>query len=161
MTELRILGIGSPFGDDQLGWAIVNALQQRTSLHHFTPNQLQMSCCDRPGMHLLKLMSNTKSVFLIDAVKSGAPIGTLHCVMNKDIEGIDNALSTHGLGIAEAMKMGAALNELPERVVLYGVEINDPQLQFHLSEQIITAIAALVMRIENDIFLTLASPQHL
>ena len=155
MTELRILGIGSPFGDDQLGWAVVHLLQQQTSLHRFMPKQLQMTCCDRPGMHLLELMRNAKTVFLIDAIKSGAPLGTLHCVTNKQIEDVGNALSTHGLGIAEAMKMGAALNELPEQVVLYGIEIGEPQLQFTLSEAITKAIQDLAVRIDNDIFSTL------
>ena len=155
MTALRVFGIGSPFGDDQLGWAVVNLLKQQASLLHYIPHRLHIACCDRPGMYLLELMRHAKTVFLIDAVTSGSPIGTLHCFVNTDIEACGNTLSTHGLGIAEAMKMGAALNELPERVILYGVEIGNVQCQFMLSDPIKQAIYSLSVRIENDILSSL------
>ena len=151
MRTLSVLGIGSPFGDDQLGWEVVKLLQQQERLHHFIPHQLHLTCCDRPGMYLLELMRNATDVFLIDAVKTGAAIGTLHCFKNEDIEDLGHALSTHGLGIAEAMRIGAALHELPEHVTLYGVEIAEVQLQFALSAPITAAIAALSVRLEADI----------
>ncbi len=155
MTDLRVFGIGSPFGDDQLGWAVINKLQQQASLHHYSPHRLQMACCDRPGMHLLELMRHAKTVFLIDAVKAGTTIGTLHCFTNDAIENRGNTLSTHGLGIAEAMTMGAALGELPEHVILYGIDIGDIHDvdidQVALSETITQAVKALSVRIENDI----------
>ena len=151
MSELHVLGIGSPFGDDQLGWEVVNLLQQRPTLSHLTPEQLHIACCDRPGMHLLELMRQVQTVFLIDAVKTGSEVGTLHRFQNEEIEGIGDTLSTHALGIAEAMKMGAALQTLPQNVILYGVEIGDVQFQFVLSEPIKQAIKALSVSIESDI----------
>ena len=151
MSELHVLGIGSPFGDDQLGWGVVKLLQQRASLSQFTPDQLHMAYCDRPGMHLLELMRPAQTVFLIDAIKTGAAMGTLHCFQNEEIENISNTLSTHALGIGEAMKMGAALQTLPRKVVLYGIEIGDVSYQFTLTEPIEQAIKLLAARIENDI----------
>ena len=162
MNELRILGIGSPFGDDQLGWEVIKILQQRPALSHFTPEKLHIACCDRPGMHLLELMRQTKTVFLIDAVKTGAAIGTLHCFQNEEIESVSDSLSTHALGVAEAMKMGAILHTLPKTVILYGIEIRDIQFQFALSEPIQQAIKALSRRVESDILaiLNMANPSH-
>lgn len=151
MSELHVLGIGSPFGDDQLGWEVVKLLQQRSTLYRFIPGQLHIACCDRPGMYLLELMRPAHTVFLIDAVKTGAPLGTVHYFQNEEIAGIDDTLSTHALGISAAMKMGATLQTLPQRVILYGVEIGDVQFQFSLSEPIKQAIEALFMRVESDI----------
>ena len=151
MTYLRVLGIGSPFGDDQLGWEVVKLLQQRPTLQAFIPNQLQLLYCDRPGMHLLELMREAQTVFLIDAVKTGDQIGTIHRFQNDEIAAVTTSLSTHGLGVAEAMKIGETLQILPPKVLLYGVEIDDVQLQFTRSEPIDQAIETLVIRLESDI----------
>jgi hydrogenase maturation protease len=151
MSELHVLGIGSPFGDDQLGWEVVKLLQQRPTLHRYIPEQLHIAYCDRPGMYLLELMRSAQTVFLIDAVKTGAPLGTLHYFQNEEIEGMDSTLSSHAFGISAAMKMGATLQTLPQGVILYGVEIGDVQFQFALSEPIKQAIEALSMRVESDI----------
>ncbi|MCX7116394.1 MAG: hydrogenase maturation protease [Legionellales bacterium] len=151
MSELHVLGIGSPFGDDQLGWEVVKLLQQSPIISLCTPEQLHIAYCDRPGMHLLELMRPAQTVFLIDAVKTGAALGTLHRFQNEQIEDLGDTLSTHALGIAEAMKIGAILRILPRAVILYGVEIGDVQLQFALSEPTKQAIKALSVRIESDI----------
>lgn len=151
MNELHVLGIGSPFGDDQLGWDVVKLLQQQPTLSGINPQQLHLEYYDRPGMHLLKLMVPAQTVFLIDAVKTNAAIGTLHCFQNEEIENISGTLSTHDFGIAEVMQMGKALQLLPQKVVLYGVEIGDSSCQFTLSKPIKQAIKRLSTRIEKDI----------
>lgn len=155
MKGLRVLGIGSPFGDDQLGWEVVRLLQQRPALQAFISNQLHLFYCDRPGMHLLELMRDAQTVFLIDAVKTGAEIGTLHCFKNDEISAATTSLSTHGLGVTIAMKMGQILQILPPNVILYGVEIDDVQLQFTRSAPIEQAIETLVIRLESDILMTI------
>jgi hydrogenase maturation protease len=157
MNKLHVLGIGSPFGDDHLGWDVVKRLQQQPSLVHFSPRQLHLEYCDRPGMHLLELMRAAPTIFLIDAVKTGASIGTLHRLQNEDIETLSDTLSTHALGVAEAMKMGAALQLLPENVVLYGIEIGDVHGQLTLTAPIKRAIKTLTAQIERDI-LSLLTP---
>jgi len=151
MTALCVIGIGSPFGDDQLGWEVVKLLTQRPALQPFIPNQVQLLYCDRPGMHLLEMMRGAQSVFLIDAVKTGASIGTIHHFRNEDITAINDTLSTHGLGVAAAIKMGATLNILPDNVILFGIEIGDVQLKFSHSEAITEAINALAEMIEDEI----------
>ena len=156
MIDLHVLGIGSPFGDDQLGWEVIKLLQQKATLWPFIPRQLHIACCDRPGMHLLELMRAAQTVFLIDAVKTGATVGTLHRFQNEEIENVNNSLSSHALGIAEAMKIGTILNILPQKIILYGVEINEVQLQFALSKPIIKAIKALSLQIESDILSALS-----
>ncbi len=151
MRELRVLGIGSPFGDDQLGWEVVKLLQKCIDLNQFASNQLQLICCDRPGMYLLELMRDANAVFLIDAIKTGAACGTVHRFKNQEIEAISNPLSSHTLGVAEAMKMGRALDELPPNVILYGIEIDDIHHQSSLSEPLIKTVKVLSKQIKDDI----------
>ena len=102
-------------------------------------------------MHLLELMRPAQTVFLIDAIKTGAPLGTLHCVEEEAIENGSDTLSTHAFGIAEALKIGRVLELLPQKIVLYGIEIGEVACGFTLSEPIKQAIKRLSARIEKDI----------
>lgn len=151
MITLRVLGIGSPFGDDQLGWEVVKLLQQHPDLNQFLPDSLQFMCCDRPGINLLELMRDANTVFLIDAVKTGSIYGTLHRFKNQEIEAISSPLSSHALGVAYAIKMGRALDELPPNVILYGIEIGDIHPQNCFSKPSMQAIKMLSKQITNDI----------
>lgn len=157
MIALRVLGIGSPFGDDQLGREVIKLLQQQKDLLPYIPQDLELTYCDRPGIYLLELMRNAHCVFLIDAIQSGAATGTIHCFKNKEIEQIEPSLSTHSIGIAEAMLMGSALHALPQHVILYGLEIGEVLCEFGLTRPIIDAIHTLSIRIAEDILLLLSS----
>ena len=151
MSQLHVLGIGSPFGDDQLGWDVVKQLQKKSSLSRFTDEQIHLSYSDRPGLYLLELMRHAQYVFLIDAIKTGAPIGTCLCFHNEAIEDINDTLSSHSLGIAAAMTMGRTLKILPKHIVLYAIEIGDIVYDNAVSPPIKQAINHLMQQIEEDI----------
>ena len=155
MIDLLVVGIGSPFQDDQIAWEVVNRLEKKMTLQKFSSKQLQFRCTDRPGLGLLELIRDAKMVFLIDAIKTNthAPIGTLHCFQHEELEGVTSVYSSHAFGVAEAMKLGKVLDCLPEKVVLYGVEMGDVGSGFALSGEISVVIDSVVLRIEEDILL--------
>jgi hydrogenase maturation protease len=151
MSQLRVFGLGSPFGDDQLGWSVVESLQQKPALEPMLADGLQLQVCDRPGLLLLELMRGASCVYLIDAVKTGVAVGTFHRFKNEEIVSITHVLSTHAVGLGETIKIGRALNELPPEIVLYGIEIGDMDYQFKLSLAIQEAIKEVTQQIEKDI----------
>ncbi|KTD35042.1 hydrogenase expression/formation protein [Legionella nautarum] len=151
MIELLVIGLGSPFGDDRIGWDVVQLLQQRRALTAYTENQLQFACYDRPGLNLLELIQNAKSVFLIDAVRTGAEIGTLVCLKEDEINVINTIGTTHHFGVAEAIQMGKVLNLLPQNLILYGIEIDELNFQFEVSKLLKKALQALIEQIEKNI----------
>ena len=124
MTRVRIIGIGSPLGDDQIGWRLVDFLRNYKSLQ--TPVcEISLFALDRPGVQLIEQLLGADIVVLIDAIKSGAAPGTLYRVANiGDLEK-DLLVSSHGFGVAAALELAAALDVLPEKLLLYGVEIGD------------------------------------
>lgn len=148
---LRVLGIGSPFGDDRLGWEVIHRLQQQLLLQCYIPQHLQFINCDRPGMRLIELMQGANPIILIDAVKSGAAIGTLHRFQNQEIESLNMGFSTHDIGVGEALKIGRALNALPELIIFYGIEIAEIDLQADLSTHLREAIEILVEKVQGEI----------
>lgn len=151
MKKLRVIGIGSPFGDDSLGWKVTSILQQQKSLQQFIPTSLQIECSDRPGINLLNLMQEANTVFLIDAVKTGAKKGTIHRFENSEIEKMTMPLSSHGFGIGEILKLGKLVTELPERLILFGIEIDTVSSQFELSLDLQGPVIHLTELIEREL----------
>lgn len=125
MNKIKILGIGSPFGDDRVGWAVIEILQQNPDIMSYIPKLVHLEKLDRPSTGLLETMQDAKIVILIDAIKTGAHLGTLHQFENPQFKNKPKILSTHGMGVMETLQLGAALNELPQQVTLYGIEIGE------------------------------------
>jgi len=154
VTPFCIIGIGSPFGDDQLGWHIVDMLQQDTRLAQLPRQQMTFIKTDRPGARLLELMQGAEMVIMIDAMESGASPGTIKCFEGHEIEALISPLSSHGFGVGSALKLGQALGNLPNKVILYGIEIsnkflndpagemNKPDISYFNIEKIVNRIAS-------------------
>ena len=119
MSTLRILGIGSPSGDDQAGWLTVDALlaagMQSTTV--------DIQKLDRPSANLIGLLDNAARVILIDAMQSDAPVGHIRHFGADDWPAYRHGLSSHGLGVLDALALARALGSLPSRIDLYGIEI--------------------------------------
>lgn len=123
--NIKVFGIGSPFGDDQVGWRVVEMLQQKPELIPYIPKPLYLEKLDRPSTSLLESMHGAKVLILIDAIKSGLPPGSIHQYENPQFENNINLSSTHGIGVIETLQLGAALNDLPQQIFLYGIEIDE------------------------------------
>jgi hydrogenase maturation protease len=64
---------------------------------------------------------------LVDAIVCDPPRpGTVHRFDSQALAALSaNTTSTHGLGLTQALKLGAVLGRLPRRWVLYAVEVAD------------------------------------
>ncbi|MFA9460234.1 hydrogenase maturation protease [Thiohalorhabdus methylotrophus] len=118
MTSVAVLGIGSPFGGDRLGWAVVEAL--RAGARDGWP-EVRFRALDRPGAGLVAHLEGMDHAVLVDAVRTGAAPGTLHRITDRARLPVTDALSSHGFGLAEGLALAERLGQLPEWVVI-GVE---------------------------------------
>ncbi len=116
MIKKAIIGIGSPFGDDSIGWRVMEQLRKASS----QPGT-DLLDCDRPGPQLLNLMQDYREVILIDAMQSGAPPASLREIKLDEIAG-QAALSSHAMGLAETLLLGKTLDMLPETLRIIGIE---------------------------------------
>ena len=116
MNHARILGVGSPSGDDQAGWLVIDALAGLA-------NDFDLRKLDRPGAGLIELLDGMERVILIDAMHSGAAVGTIRRFDRHDWPGYAHGLSSHGFGVAEALALADALDTLPVELTLHGIEI--------------------------------------
>lgn len=123
MKKIGVFGIGSPFGDDQLGWDLIEMLQRCNEIQRYLTKYLQIKICDRPGARLLNDWAECNTVFLIDAVITNQLPGMVIRLEDAAIENNYQNLSTHGFGLSHTLSLGKALGNLPTKIILYGINI--------------------------------------
>ena len=119
MRRLALVGVGSPFGDDTLGWQLLDALASRGLA---IPGwEITLSKADRPGPTLLDRIREQDAAIIIDAMQSGGRPEILHLVELSELERLDQPLSGHAMGVAEALALGRKLELLPARLHILGI----------------------------------------
>lgn len=119
---LRIIGIGSPFGDDTLGFQAIERLRGETELF---PADTELLALDRPGSTLIPLLENSQTVVIIDAMHSGLSAGTVQRLEVDDLLREKNMPSSHNLGVAESLALATVLGVMPEKLLVYGIEAGE------------------------------------
>jgi hydrogenase maturation protease len=146
-SSIRIIGVGSPQGDDWVGWELAERLRASETLAPWS-ERISISLHDRPGAALLQVWRGGGQVILLDAVRSGAVPGTVHRFDTADLMTQPRQLSTHGFGVADAVQLAAALDALPEALRFFGVEADPAHTEMCLSDAVHAVLPALVEEIE-------------
>ncbi len=79
---------------------------------------------DGEAIGLLELWDDADNVVIVDAVRSGAPGGTVHR-FDASAEAVPAAFrhsSSHTIGVGDAIELARSLGRLPRRVLIFGVE---------------------------------------
>ena len=126
MSRAVVIGVGSPFGADRLGWDTVSVLEAH-GLSAGGEGVIRLCRLDRPGSGLLEAVTGADLAVIVDAVRTGAAPGTLHRFPDPTALPAGAPVSSHGFGLGEALGLGAALGELPPRVVVLGAEAEPGQ----------------------------------
>jgi hydrogenase maturation protease len=119
--RLLILGLGNPMmGDDVVGHEVVSRLG-RCEL----PNNIRLVAVDGDVLALMNLWRSEPAVWLVDAVSSNEPAGTLHVYEHQDLLQLPaGGISTHHPNLAESLRW--ILHTRPEMAAvktrLYGIE---------------------------------------
>jgi hydrogenase maturation protease len=107
-----VVGIGNAArGDDAAG---LIAARELDALQH-----------EGDPLGLLDIWRRAHVAVVIDAVRSGADAGTVHRFdASRDPlpAPLRGSSSTHAIGLADAIELGRALDRLPARLIVYGIE---------------------------------------
>jgi hydrogenase maturation protease len=116
---ILVIGIGNEFRSDDAAGLIAARRIKELGL-----TDVNIAESDGDGARLMDLWYGRKQVILIDAVQSGAKPGTLHVIEEgKDIHSMELfRFSTHTFGILQALKLSEALDILPGKITIYGIE---------------------------------------
>lgn len=120
---LRVIGIGSNHGADQVGWIACELLQKKIQAY-----PVDWKFCRTPAQ-LPELMQNCDAVVLVDAVLSDKPAGQVLSLKKDDLLALSLPCSSHGIGVAQALQLTEALKQLPACCEILGITVNDPQMK--------------------------------
>jgi hydrogenase maturation protease len=117
--SVRVIGVGSRWRcDDAAGLVAARRIRE------LAPGGVAVSELEGEPISLLDLWEDTGAALVIDAVSSGSAPGTVHRVdayAHRLPEPLAGS-STHTLGLAEAIELARALDRLPARLIVYGIE---------------------------------------
>lgn len=135
VSTVRVIGIGSPFGADCIGWQVVEALQDRLD-ERGGPNpdvlDVQVVIADRPGVDVLRLMQGVRWAILVDAVvaRDETPTGDDGAIarwprwlQRDELQALSLEHSSHAVGVSEALALGEVLGQLPDRLSILGIGV--------------------------------------
>jgi hydrogenase maturation protease len=114
-----VIGLGSDLrGDDSAGLEVARRLRGA-----LPPSVVVMESSGDPAA-LVEAWSGAALAIVVDAVRSGAPPGTVHLpaeppALSRQPSG------SHALGLADAVELGRALGRLPDELVVVGIEGGD------------------------------------
>jgi len=137
---IRIVGLGSPFGDDRVGWRVIELLQEKL------PGNIDLVALDRPGAALINWMQGVSWLILVDALSSGASPGSVVRLDPGDLDAEPGRLSSHDLALHDTFRLANSLGCLPARIDIYGIELGDYRIP-EMSDAAATAatkLAALI-----------------
>ncbi len=144
-----VIGIGNPDrGDDAVGRAVAQSLQGRL------PPGVAIVEQDGEATSLMACFEGVRTAYLIDACASSAALPG--SVQRFDVsaaplpQGAFN-LSTHGLGLADAIELARALGQLPRRCIVYAIEIGSVEAGDPLSPPVAAAVGTVGERLCAEI----------
>ena len=105
---------------------------------------------------LIEEWTGADAVIVVDAVSSGAPPGTIHR-LDPLADPFPAALSqgsTHAFGLAETIELARALDRLPPRLTVYGIEGE----RFTAGDELSTPVRAAVEHLAGELAERLRRP---
>ncbi|MGV8120022.1 MAG: hydrogenase maturation protease [Candidatus Xenobiia bacterium LiM19] len=119
---MKVLGCGnSNMGDDGFGSEVIRILMEKKGGESLEPIEVSWG-----GISILDHFEGEKKVIILDAMKLGAPPGTIHRFNSDNIpmQYKGNYATLHELGVLEAVTIGRYIcpEKMPDEIMLIGVE---------------------------------------
>lgn len=138
---IRIIGLGSPFGDDSIGWRCLKSIEQELA------TGLDIVYCATPGTQLMHLLQADIRTILVDALSGDHQAAQVYPLEPHELQQAD-ALSSHQISVANILQLAANLQRLPQQLHILGITI-DPQRP--LTEQQFLQIRRQLIQHINDL----------
>jgi hydrogenase maturation protease len=147
--NVLVLGVGNVLmGDDSIGVRVVDEIGRRFHL----PEGVEILDGGTSGMELLSYISGRKYLIIVDAIKSGLTPGTVVKVEGEDVPvKFMTRISPHQLGLSDVLAAATVSGQLPENMVLFGIEPKRVELGFDLSDEVRAGFEKLVQTVIGEL----------
>lgn len=148
-----VIGVGNEFRrDDGAGPEVVARLRGRL------PDGAEPLVSDGEPTRLIEAWAGLRLAVVVDAVRAEPAVpGRLHrLVLDGATAGPPGSVSSHGLGLDDAIGLARALDRMPGRLIVHAVEAGDLSQGTGLTPAVAAAIDTLAAAVLRD----LASPRR-
>ncbi len=135
-----VIGLGTEHrGDDAAGLEVARRLEHRGAVAH-----------EADPLGVLDVWADHDDVVLVDAMRSGSPPGTTTCfdVAARPLPKT-TFVTSHAMGVAEAVELARTLGSLPTRAVVIGIEAEAVAMGAGLSAPVRAAVDRLVAELDH------------
>ncbi|QDU27201.1 hydrogenase 2 maturation endopeptidase [Anatilimnocola aggregata] len=147
------VGIGSPHGDDQIGWAVMRELAVAMQ------GELQVKTASQP-LELLDWLPDLDQLIICDACQAdGAPGDIYRWQWPTESLATCKRGGSHDLTLPFVLSLAEQLERLPQQVIVWGIELGDTSPGAPLSSAVRSAIPKIVKLISDDLQMTLSKSE--
>lgn len=120
MMSALILGVGNILlGDEGIGIRVVEELENR----YVFPEEVTVLDGGTSGIELLRYIEGRDLLIVIDAMRAGLAPGTVFRVEDEDVpKRFMSRISPHQIGLSDLLAVGILSDQIPRRMVLFGIE---------------------------------------
>jgi hydrogenase maturation protease len=144
-----VIGVGNIYRkDDGAGPAAIDLLRESGN-----PPGVTFAVCDGEPSRLIELWSRSELAVVIDALSVRSPRpGVIHRLDVEAVEASGEPPSTsHGLGLGTAVRLARELDRMPERLIVYAIEIDQYGFGPHMSEPVRRAVGHVAEHVGADL----------
>ena len=142
--SILLVGIGNEFrGDDAVGLLVTERIRRLNCSH------VEILTLSDHLDSLLDLWPNYELAILVNAICSGAEVGTIYCrdLLRQPLPHTVTTTSTHSLDPLQLVRMARTLNRCPRNLFLVGIEGCDFAAGASISHHVRTALPLAVEQI--------------
>lgn len=147
--RIVVVGLGNDYrGDDACGLIVARKIAGLALDGVHTVDGLA------DGTDLFDLWDSNTTVILIDCAHSGSAPGTVHRfepLTGPFPEHLMNPFSTHSFSIAKTIELARTLDNVPARVIVYGIEGHNFTPGVELSAEVEASMDVVALAVQNDI----------
>lgn len=145
VSQDLVIGIGSPHGDDQVGWSVVAYLKQQGQ--EIAVLQTLVDPID-----LIEQLDGVSRLLIVDGCRSGQEVGTLTRFDADDPRFLEaTGHSTHRISLSETLDLARALRRLPGWVKVFGVEVDQCRPQAAMDPRLEKAVPRIAQEICDEL----------
>jgi len=147
--DILILGIGNALlTDEGIGIRVLKELERKFTFSA----DVELLDGGTSGIELLRYIRNRDCLIIIDAMKSDQKPGTVVRVAGRDVPAVFRTrISPHQLGLSDLLAAALLTDELPENLVLFGVEPESIDIGLDLTDTVEASVDKLIDAIGEEL----------
>lgn len=149
MPSALILGVGNVLlGDEGIGIRVVEELENRYAF----PEEVMVLDGGTAGIELLRFIEGRDLLIVIDAMRADLAPGTVFRIEDQDVpKRFMSRISPHQIGLSDLLAAGILTDQIPKRMVLFGIEPESLETGIVLSDSVNGSVDKIINAILKEL----------